>query len=118
MHRRPPAKETIGRGDLIFFSCPSAEDVFSRYGLTIQPGNEELLTGLLMIDRLHPAAPDWFAEAETALAECDIVTMTPVGAAPDLTRSLPGPCHVARSDSPRPGKASAPSLLARMRAIL
>jgi hypothetical protein len=79
MHERAPRKETIGRGDLFFLSCPGTEKTFSGYGLTMQPGSEELLVGLLMIDRPHPADPEWLAEVEATFGECDLVTMTAAG---------------------------------------
>jgi hypothetical protein len=77
MHEREPRKEIIGRGELFFLSHPGAEETFSGYGLTMQPGNEELLIGLLMIDRPHPADPEWLAEVQATFGEYELVAMTP-----------------------------------------
>ena len=77
MKERAPRKENIGKGELFFLSHPRAEETFSGYGLTMQPGSEELLVGLLMIDRPHPADPEWLAEVEATFGECELVTMTP-----------------------------------------
>ena len=78
MHEREPAKETIGRGELLFLSHPGTA-VFSGYGLTMQPGTEELLVGLLMVDRPHPADPEWLVEVEATFGECELIAMTPTG---------------------------------------
>jgi hypothetical protein len=79
MHERAPRKETIGKGELLFLSHPGAEERFSGYGLTLQPGSKELLVGLLMIDRPHPADPKWLTEVEATFGECELVAMTAVG---------------------------------------
>jgi hypothetical protein len=79
MHERAPRRETIGRGKLFFLAHPGTEETFSSYGLTMQPGAEELLVGLLMIDRPRPADPEWLAEVEATFGECELVAMTPVG---------------------------------------
>jgi len=79
MHERAPRRETIGRGEILFLSHPGTQETFSGYGLTAQPGTEELLVGLLMIDRPHPADPEWIAEVEDAFGECELVAMTPAG---------------------------------------
>jgi hypothetical protein len=50
-----------------------------RYGLTMQPGAEELLVGLLMVDRPRPADPEWLAEVEATFEEYELVAMTPTG---------------------------------------
>ena len=57
----------------------------------MQPGTEELLVGLLMIDRPRSADPEWLAEVEATFGECELIAMTPVGqpagaAWPDLKR--------------------------------
>jgi hypothetical protein len=64
MHERARRKETIGRGELFFLSHPVTGEVLSGYGLTMQPGAKKLLVGLLMVDRPHPADPEWLAEVE------------------------------------------------------
>jgi hypothetical protein len=76
MHERAPRKETIGRGELLFLSHPGADETFSGYGLTMQPGTEELLVGLLMVDRPHAADPEWLAEVEATFGEYELVAMT------------------------------------------
>jgi len=57
MHEREPQKETIGKGELFFLWHPGTEEIFSGYGLTTQAGSAEILVGLLMVDRPHPADP-------------------------------------------------------------
>lgn len=79
MHERAPRKEAIGKGELFFLCHPKAEGTFSGYGLTMQPGTEELLVGLLMIDRPYSADPDWLAEIEATFGECELIAMTPAG---------------------------------------
>jgi hypothetical protein len=53
--------------------------IFSGYGLAMRPASNQLLTGLLMVDRPRPADPKWLAEVETAFGECHLVPMTPAG---------------------------------------
>jgi hypothetical protein len=79
MVEREPAKETIGRGDLFFLWHPGTEQIFSGYGLAMRPGSNELLAGLLMVDRPRPADPEWLAEVEATFGECRLVAMTPAG---------------------------------------
>jgi hypothetical protein len=55
------------------------DECFSGCGLTMQPGTEELLVGLLMIDRPRPADRAWLAEVETTFGEYELVAMTPAG---------------------------------------
>jgi hypothetical protein len=52
---REPTKETIERGTLFFLWHPGTEQIFSGYGLAMRPGSNELLAGLLMVDRPRPA---------------------------------------------------------------
>jgi hypothetical protein len=79
MVEREPAKETIGRGDLFFLWHPGTEHIFSGYGLAMRPGSDELLAGLLMVDRPWPADREWLAEVEATFGECHLVPMTPAG---------------------------------------
>jgi len=76
---RAPRSETVGRGELFFFSHAGANEAFSGYGLTMQPETDELLVGPLMIDRPHPADPDWLPEVEATFGEYVLVAMTPGG---------------------------------------
>jgi hypothetical protein len=76
MREREPGKETIGKGELLFLWHPGTEETFSGYGLTTQPGSEEFLVGLLMIDRPQPVDPEWLKEVETAFGECHLTAMT------------------------------------------
>jgi hypothetical protein len=45
----------------------------------MQSGTEDLLVGLLMIDRPCPADPEWSAEVEATFGECELIAMTPTG---------------------------------------
>jgi hypothetical protein len=51
-------KETIGKGELVFLGHPGT-NIFSGYGLTLQPDRLDYLAGLLMVDRFTPV--DGFA---------------------------------------------------------
>ncbi|MCA9875415.1 MAG: hypothetical protein KC441_17210 [Anaerolineales bacterium] len=79
MGEREPVKEIIARGDLFFLSHPGAEEVFSGYGLTLTPGNKELLVGVLMVDRPQPAAPAWLQAVAARFGEYDLIPMTASG---------------------------------------
>ena len=79
MREREPGKETIGRGDLFFLWHPVIDELFSGYGLTTQPGSNEFLVGLLMVDRPRPADPEWLKEVEATFGECHLVAMTATG---------------------------------------
>ena len=64
-----PAEEFVvvllnGRGDLFFLWHPGTGQIFSDYGLAMRPGSNELLAGLLMVDRPRLADPEWLAEVE------------------------------------------------------
>jgi hypothetical protein len=50
MREREPRKEIISKGELLCLWHPGTVDVFSGYGLTMWPGSQESLVGLLMID--------------------------------------------------------------------
>jgi len=45
----------------------------------MRPGSDDLLAGLLMVDRPRPADPGWLAEVEATFGECHLVPMTPAG---------------------------------------
>jgi hypothetical protein len=47
--------------------------------MAMRPGSDELLAGLLMVDRPRPADPEWLAEVEVTFGECHLVAMTPAG---------------------------------------
>ena len=79
MGEREPRKEIIGRGELFFLCHPGTEDTFSGYGLTAQPGDKDILVGLLMIDRPGPADPKWIKQIENAFGEPQLVPMTAAG---------------------------------------
>jgi len=79
MVEREPGKETIGQGKLFFLWHPGTEEIFSGYGLAMQPGSNEFLVGLLMVDRPLPADPEWLQEVETTFGECQLVMMTAAG---------------------------------------
>jgi hypothetical protein len=79
MQEQEPTKETIGKGDIFFLWHPGTEQIFSGYGLVLRPGSNDLLAGLLMVDRPWPADPEWLAEVEATFGECHLVAMTPAG---------------------------------------
>lgn len=79
MQEREPRKEIIGKGELFFLWHPGTEEIFSGYGLTMQPGSTESLAGLLMVDRPRPADPEWLERVEATFGECQLVVMTAPG---------------------------------------
>lgn len=79
MGEREPRKETIGKGELFFLTHPGTENIFSGYGLTIQPNQKGYLSGLLMVDRPKPANPGWLQEVENVFGEYSLVPMTTSG---------------------------------------
>ena len=79
MREREPSKETIGKGELFFLHHPGTEDVFSGYGLTMQPGSPEFLAGLLMVDRPRPVDPGWLEDIEATFGEYQLAPMTATG---------------------------------------
>ena len=79
MQEQEPRKEIIGRGELYFLYHPGTEQVFSGYGLTMRSGSQELLSGLLMVDRPRPAEPDWLRDVAATFGECHLVAMTETG---------------------------------------
>jgi len=79
MQEREPRKEIIGKRELYFLCHPGTEQIFSGYGLTMQPGSNEFLVGLLMVDRPRPADPEWLKEVEAAFGEYQLVPMTASG---------------------------------------
>jgi hypothetical protein len=119
MHERAPRKETIGRGELFFLSHLGTEETFSGYGLTMQQGTEELLVGLLMIDRPRQADAEWLAEVETTFGECELVAMTPAGERGIACQmqiepeSLPRPYSVCLQLSAAGGKLPSPAMVGR-----
>ena len=72
-------KEIVNRGDLFFLDHPGAEDIFSGYGITLQYGRNDLLVGLLMIDRPHLVDPSWLRLVEESFGEYRLVPMTETG---------------------------------------
>jgi hypothetical protein len=69
-------ENTIPEGSLYFLWHPNTENVFSGYGLTVQPGRKEHLMGLLMVDRPCPVDPTWLAEVEAMFGQYELYTMT------------------------------------------
>jgi hypothetical protein len=79
MGEREPGKETIQRGELFFLTHPGSEDIFSGCGLAIKQGRKNLLVGMLMIDRPHPADPAWLKHVEEVFGEYQLVPITVAG---------------------------------------
>ena len=76
MKEREPREETIGKGEFFVLWHPGTEEIFSGYGLTMQPGSKEFLVGLLMVDRPTPVDPAWLKEVEATFGEYQLVAMT------------------------------------------
>lgn len=79
MGEREPGKEIIGQGNLYFLYHPGTEDIFSGYGLTVQPGRKDRLVGLLMVDRPKPADPEWLTQVKNTFGDSQLVAMTATG---------------------------------------
>lgn len=79
MAEKEPRKESIERGELYFLWHPTTPDTFSGYGLTVRPGSNEVLVGLLMVDRPKPVDPQWLAEVERTFGEYQLVAMAATG---------------------------------------
>ena len=77
--RREPQKESIGQGELFYLWHPETDQIFSGYGLTHESGRKDRLVGLLMVDRPHPADPDWLEAVASTFGECQLVPMTAAG---------------------------------------
>jgi hypothetical protein len=77
--RWEPQKETIERGDLFYLCHPEIEEHFIGLGLSIEPGRKDRLVGLLMVDRPHPADPDWLQLVANIYGECQLVPITSSG---------------------------------------
>lgn len=59
---------------------PGSEDTVSGYGLAIQPGRNDWLVGLLMVDRPQPVDPEWLKEVEATFGSYDLYQITQDGA--------------------------------------
>jgi hypothetical protein len=79
MVEREPLHETIGRGELFFLDYPATEGSISGYGLAIEPGRNDQLVGLLIVDRPRPADPAWLQSIADTFGECQLVPMTAAG---------------------------------------
>ena len=79
MKEREPRKEIIRKGELFLLWHPGTVDVFSGCGLTMWPGSQEFLVGLLMVDRPRTANPEWLERVEATYGECHLVEMTKAG---------------------------------------
>ena len=80
--------ETFQRGDLLFLNHPGTEDVFSGYGLILQPGRRDVLAGLLMVDRPNPVDPRWLDQVKDAFGDYQLLPMTASGERGILCRML------------------------------
>ena len=79
MGETEPRRESVGRGELFFLSHPGTENTFSGYGLTVESGKQDLLVGLLMIDRPRPANPEWLSAVERTFGALQLIPMTTRG---------------------------------------
>ena len=66
----------IAEDRLYFLWHPGTGNIFSGYGLTMQPGRKERLVGLLMVDRPHPVDPAWLAALEAMFGGYALYVMT------------------------------------------
>ena len=79
MREQEPHKETIGKGELFYLWHPGTDGVFAGYGLTMLSGRNDLLIGLLMIDRPRPVDPEWLAAVEVTFGKYQLAIMTANG---------------------------------------
>lgn len=66
----------VSQDRLYFLWHPGTQDVFSGYGLTVQPGRIEHLVGLLMVDRPQRVDPDWLTEVTAQFGGYELYAMT------------------------------------------
>lgn len=79
MAEKEPRKEGIERGKLYCLWHPTTPDTFSGYGLTVRSGRNDVLVGLLMVDRPKPVDPGWLTAVERTFGEYQLVAMTATG---------------------------------------
>jgi hypothetical protein len=79
MQEREPRKEITSKGEIFFLCHPGTQEVFSGYGLTVDPCRKDRLVGLLMVDRPGPADPEWLKQLENSFGEYQLVAMTAAG---------------------------------------
>jgi hypothetical protein len=79
MGEKEPGSEIIKPGELFFLSNPGSENIFSGYGLTLQPDRKEYLAGLLIIDRPKLADPRWMEKVDDTFGECKLAPMVKTG---------------------------------------
>ena len=79
MQEREPRKEITSKGEIFFLCHPGTQEVFSGYGLTVDPCRRDRLVGLLMVDRPRPADPEWLKQLENSFGEYQLVAMTAAG---------------------------------------
>jgi len=72
-------EDLIPVGSLYFLWHPGTEDIFSGYGLTVQPGRKDHLVGLLMVDRPYPVDPAWLTEVAARFGGYQLHAMTRTG---------------------------------------
>jgi len=74
-----PQHEIIQRGELYFLDHPGAEDIFSGYGVAMHPGRNDLLVGVVMVDRPYPADPLWLRQVEETFGDFQLFPMVATG---------------------------------------
>ena len=79
VNNRLPGKQAVPKGRLYFLWHPGTKDIFSGYGLTVQPGRKDHLVGLLMVDRPQKVDPAWLAEIERRFGGYVLYVMTVTG---------------------------------------
>ena len=95
MHpEREQNKEDLQPGQLYFLSYPDS-DLFAGYGLTIQAGRKDRLTGLLMVDRPQPVDPAWLSRIEALYGAYQLAPMTAIGERGIVTQMRIAPESVA-----------------------
>ncbi len=58
---------------------PDVPDIFSGYGLAMQPGRRDWLVGLLVVDRPQPADPAWLGDVEETFGGYELLQVTEDG---------------------------------------
>src|SRR5690606_37494205 len=71
--------DRVRRGDLLFLVHPTAETLFSGYGLVVQTGSRARLYGLLLVVRPRPVAPAWLASLKARFGDYQLYRMTHAG---------------------------------------
>ncbi len=76
MVEKQAARYALRTPKITFLWHPGTKDIFSGYGLVLEPAH---MVGLVMVDRPEPVDPAWLATIERAFGSYQLVAMTQSG---------------------------------------